>query len=99
MSFGWGLGAKKTNHVSENFSFPSGEGRGERLEVELWSVVQSVMPVFIMPSVKTPKDEICRASVLGNQNASTCHPARPKLHGDRSSFVQELAIYVSSSGC
>ena len=34
MSFGWGLGAKKTNHVSENFSFPSGEGRGERLEVE-----------------------------------------------------------------
>ena len=52
-----------------------------------------------MPSVKTPKDEICRASVLGNQNASTCHPARPKLHGDRSSFVRELAIYVSSSGC
>ena len=49
-------------------------------------------------SIKPQKDKVKTASKLVN-HVFTCAVPGPKLHGHRSSFVWDLALCISSSGC
>lgn len=101
----FGLVARRANHVTRGLKFgvltPWPPGRREVSEVKSITNGQWFQQSWLRneASIKTQNERVQSASRLGNQKSSTCHCAGPKVYQDRRTFVWDLTLRISSSGC